>query len=261
MSRILIEKIFHRGYLADIYFLNTPNGPILKKYFSHKTKSVLSDINIVDVFRKEVESIGLLDSIHVDGIVTPQVLEIDWRNLWYAQKYFNLTPLNKYLVRDSNFFRSDPRIFDLFYRLGEYFAKFHKQNGRLHGDLNRKNILFGHNFIFICDPSPLERQVHEKRTFDLFRVINNLYSYNIVVRFLICNKNKIAFSFLRGYDDHADVKVSSLEFKEDIIKYLQEMNVLMSKNVISYMKFLVIAFWNKVLLYRIRKNKIIWLHG
>jgi tRNA A-37 threonylcarbamoyl transferase component Bud32 len=259
MSRIFIEKVFHRGYTADIFILETPEGTILKKYFAHKKKSLLSTINIARIFQKEIDGIASLGSVHMDGVVTPRIVEVDYHNLWYSQEYFSLVPFNKFLIRNSGSCNPNLRIFDLFYKLGAYLANFHEKSGRLHGDLNRKNILFGNDFIFICDPFLLERQERENYTFDLFRVVNNFYPYNIFVRPFIRKKDELIKVFLKGYFESSEASFDKEEFKKEMIRHLKEMNVVMSNSVIGYLKYFIILILNNKLIKSLERDKVDWL--
>jgi len=254
------EKTYHKGYDANIFIISTSHGFILKKVFNDKKPIKDKYQSPKILFQKEVEGIRLLDSLSVTQVMTPKILQLDYENLWYTQKYFKLVPFLKYLVTNSNPLYTNPEIYQYFYQLGVFLAKFHNKYKRLHGDLNRKNILFGDRYIFICDPSSYKHRLEEKYSFDLFRTINNLYSYNIFARLFISNKDRIVSYFLKGYTSVSHTKINSQHFKKDILRYLKfDLNPVKSKNLNSLLKHMVIEALNRHLSKQIELNQLKWI--
>lgn len=248
------EKYFHNGYTSDIFLLDTLNGKLLKKYFRDKRSPLSERMSIVEIFNKEIEGIQLLNSIHVDNIVTPKVHEIDCKDLWYSQCYYTLEPFYRYVVIHS--WHNPVKLQSLFYSLGRYLAVFHNTYQRLHGDLNRKNILFCMNKVFICDPSFDNKYINEKYTYDLFRVITNFYPYNLFYRPLIKGKKALISAFLKGYYDNSDKVFDKEEFKSDTIRYLNVINVHTLRGLASNLRYLYLRYLNKRMELSIRKNKM-----
>jgi len=255
-------KLFHKGYISKIYLIGYMNKKFLKKYFIKRTNStVYKNINIENIFENEIRRIIFLNSVNVKDIITPRIININRARLWYSQEYYDLIPFNTYMILNSNLFFTNKNIFHLFEQLGRYLAKLHNNpKGMIHGDLNRKNMLFIKDKIFICDPSSLDNQMYNKPYLDLFRVINNIYSYNLFVRVLICNKDKIILSFLRGYFSGANIKLNKDILKKRLIEHINEIDVLMSKGLIGYIKFYIIHILNKLFTYNIKNNKYGWLN-
>lgn len=254
------EIISHRGYVSDIYLLKTEKGYVLKKYFKFKKGNNVSDITISNIFKEEIDGIRLLNSVKVENVLTPEIIEIDEKNLCYTQKYLELIPFNRYLFLHSGFFYPNAKVVDLFYKLGKYLAMFHIKNKRLHGDLNRRNLLFGKDFIFICDPTFVKKRIYDKYTFDLFKVISDIYSYNLFIRPFIRHKNAIIKSFIRGYFSNSDTVFKRGEFKQDMIRYFRETDPLLSKKLVHHLKTFLITKLNLKLAKRLENNKLKWIN-
>lgn len=254
------KNIFHRGYISDIYKINTSQGEVLKKCFGFKKQNKVLDMTIEEIFKEEIGGIRLLSLVEEDKIKTPKIVEINFKNLCYTQRYFRLMSFNNYFIFRSFFLGKRREVFDLFYRLGRYLGKFHKKSGRLHGDLNRRNILFGRHFIFICDPTFIKENSYGKFTFDLFKVISNIYSYNLFARLFIRNKGTIIKFFLKGYVEGRNVILDKNGFKQDLIEYLERKEVLLSKKMAHRLKSFFIAKLNRRLAMRFKNNKLKWFN-
>jgi tRNA A-37 threonylcarbamoyl transferase component Bud32 len=254
MEMDMKEKQFHKGYTSDIFLLESLNGKLLKKYFRDKSSPLSKGMSMAEVFNKEIEGIQLLNSIHVDNILTPKVHDIDYKDLWYSQSYYTLESFYRHVVIHS--WCKPVKLQSLFYSLGRYLAIFHNTYQRLHGDLNRKNILFCMNKVFICDPSFDDKYINEKYTYDLFRVITNFYPYNLFYRPLIRGKKALISAFLKGYYDNSDKDFDKEKFKSDTIRYLNLINVHTLKGLVSYLRYLYIRYLNKRMALSLGNNKM-----
>jgi thiamine kinase-like enzyme len=234
---------------------------LLKKYFVKNKKTISGrTINLNNILKREIEGIKFLDSVKISRVVTPKIVKINNSNLWYTQEYYSLIPFNNFLLLNSNFFYLNTDIEKIFYDFGVYLARLHNKKIRIHGDLNQKNILFCKNKIFICDPSYLKKRIYSKPTFDIFRVINNFYPYNLIARLFICNKDKLITFFLKGYFSTSKNKIKQYNLKKDMIFYLKSITSLMGKGIKDKLKYLLIKLLNKKMISDIKNNRLRWLN-
>ena len=247
-------KTIYKGYFSKLLLYKKNKELILIKKFIKNKKSIkYEDISIGEIFEREIKGIKKLGSVKERDILTPNILEINKKELWYSQKFIKLVNFNKYLIKNSNIFFTNKFFFNTIVSFGKYLKKLHEKTNRIHGDLNQNNLGFVNGKLFVYDPSYLKWQYDANPYQDLARVVCNFYPYNLLCTLFISNKKKLISNFLKGYG-----KVDVKKLKRTIISMLQQYNQLPMKNSKLYkLKFLYIKFWNKLIITLIKKNLIL----
>ena len=238
----------HIGYWSETFILILKD----KKYFLKRfklSKKLNRSYNVEQIFHNEVDAIKKANTVSTKTVSMPKVHKIDYENKIIIFEFIESKTLSPYLNRFNILRKLKNEDRKLFYEIGIYMAKYHKEMNKgsfslskkdniIFGDVNCNNILFSINKIYFIDPFPKRDSIYE----DLAQFIINFYPFNFFRNIYLSRKNleKLICDFLRGYSSYLKVQID-----------IEELNKYLISNLESQKEYIINSFF-----YNIKKKLI-----
>ena len=181
-----------------------------KTIFFQKTYKKQYLLDNKETIQKRISIINALDYKKYNSLVKTEITE-DKESFYYKQKYI-------YKIKRNSFKKDD--FFDLVDTL-EYFSKI----GFIHGDLNRRNIIFTKDGFKIIDLEPSLRQLKNLKP-QYMLTIPYISKLDLATNEITINTDKIAFFYfvlrVQGYLSSLSVVKLSKTLQHNIFFKMSE---------------------------------------
>ncbi len=259
-------KISHKGYEGDCYILFTQNNSyFIKKYYLKDEVNYVEGLTAKKLFDAELKSINLLSTIKNEGMITPELVTYDSKNLILVQKYLKGEKFYNHLIKNCNKIYFNANLKNIFFYFGQFLAEYHNKffykefNGepltRLHGDLSSHNMTFMRTSqIFLFDPSVIQGSIY----IDLAKAFLIFYPLNFFLNFIIrkSKMNLLKNFFFEGYMKNSKFRLDKNILKKYIISKLDDEKRYSTQTHIYKLKKILINSYINHLIKKIEENKI-----